>query len=555
MEQEKNTIAELLLHCEENGQAPKYIKEDDTYREERTSLFSQSKPVRTKPVKYNTNGEEIFVVSDLHIASGRNNIGVYKGTENFFADDSFLRFLEYAAKKAGGAILIINGDIFDFLRVTEFPGKEKKVRPTKKLKYFLKGQILKNIEPPEEVVNDEYNEWMNELDKIGIKKTRKELEKSISKREKKYGLGTDNYKTIYKLIKIRNGHPAFFKALGQWIKKGNKIIILKGNHDLELYWSAVRNYLRLIVAEEVLDENGNNDIEDILTKTVLPNIRFIDDSVEIDKVFYVEHGHRYDKFCMVLEDPVLNNSGQINIPFGSFFNRYLLNRIELFYPFLDNVRPSGNVLPMLLKENFPLGIKVLFHHIPLLIRILFTNFRYMRFMFHKVFWFVIAIIIPVGLFIYFNPTLIKIIQGDISKIEETGGITAIIFQQVKSLILLFFSYLLARIVSWFQLTEPSSLDKYAKERFKGTDYKIMTMGHTHNPGEYLFNDRQRFYNTGTWIPVIETSTADVREDKTYTFLHLIRDKNGNLIPANEGLLQRWNDDAGRPEVQVLVQRK
>jgi len=68
--------------------------------------------VRTKPVKYNSNGEDIFVVSDLHIASGRNNVGVYKGTENFFSDDSFYRFLEYATKKSDKAILIINGDIY-----------------------------------------------------------------------------------------------------------------------------------------------------------------------------------------------------------------------------------------------------------------------------------------------------------------------------------------------------------------------------------------------------------------------------------------------------------
>lgn len=551
MQQDHNSISEILLACEENGTAPKYFVNAKTYQEQKSSFFGQSLPVRTEPIIYNSNGEEIFVVSDLHVASGRNDVGVYKGTENFFADDSFYRFLEYARKKVKNAILVINGDIFDFLRVTEIPGKEKKIRPAKKFKYFFRGKILKNINPSEKEVNNEFEEWMNELEKLGIKKSREELEKSISKKEEKYGLKTDDYKTIYKLIKIRHGHPAFFNALSVWLEQGNKLIIVKGNHDLELYWPAVRNYLRIIIAEGI-----KNDIEDALIKTVLPNITFIDDSIEIDKDFYVEHGHRYDKFCLVLNEPVLKtNLAQINIPFGSFFNRYLLNRIELFYPFLDNVRPSGNILPMLLRENFPLGLKVLLHHIPFLIRIMFKNFRYVRFMFHKIFWFAMAILIPVGLFIYFNPNLIGIIEGGISKIEETGGITTIIFQLAKSLILLFFSYLLARIVSWFQLTEPSSLDNFAKERFEGTNYRIMTMGHTHNPGEYVFKENQRFYNTGTWIPVIETSTADVREDKTYTFLHLIRDESGKLHPANDGLLQRWNDDAGRSEPQILVQRK
>jgi hypothetical protein len=114
---------------------------------------------------------------------------------------------------------------------------------------------------------------------------------------------------------------------------------------------------------------------------------------------------------------------------------------------------------------------------------------------------------------------------------------------------------LSRIVGWFQLSEPDTLDRPAKKLMKGTNYRIATMGHTHNPGEYIFDDNKRFYNTGTWVPVIETSSADVREDKTYTFLHLIRDKDGKLQPSNEGLLQRWDDEAARAELQVLLERK
>ena len=561
MQQNYLTISELLLNCEENGTAPKYFVNEKTYQEQKSSFFGQPLPVRTEPVIYQSNGEEVFVVSDLHIASGRNSIGIYRGTENFFADDSFYRFLEYAdnVKKTTNTLLVINGDIFDFLRVTEYPGKSKKIRPVKKLKYLFKGQILRNPkEPPKEIIDDEYNKWMNELAKIGIIKTREDLENSISEKEKKFGLRTDDYKTIYKLVKIKRGHPDFFKALSIWMERGNKIIIVKGNHDLELYWPAVRNYLRLIIAEAIAEKNDKN-IEDVLKRNILPNITFIDDSVEIDKDFYIEHGHRYDKFCMVLDEPVLkNNPSQMNIPFGSFFNRYLLNRIELFFPFLDNVRPSGNVLPILMRENFALGIKVLLQHIPLLLRILLTNFRYVRFMFGKVFWFLLAILIPVGLVIFFNLPVIGSLMEGISKVQESGGIAAKVLEFAKSLILLIPSYLLSRLAAWFHLSEPSSLDKFAKLRLEGTNYKIITMGHTHNPGEYQFkinNDHKRFYNTGTWIPVIETSTAEVRQDKTYSFLHLIRDATGKLRPANNYLMQRWNDDAKRADLQVLVERK
>ncbi len=515
-------------------------------------------PTDEEKIKYSISPKEINYKYGLRTSE---NASVFQVDKIFEGHPEFYRFLEYAdgIKKTANALLVINGDIFDFLRVTEYPGKSKKIRPVKKIKYLLKGQILKNPkEPPKEIVDDEYDEWMNELEKIGIIKSREDLENSISEKEKKYGFGTDDFKTIYKLIKIKRGHPAFFKALSSWMELGNKIIIVKGNHDLELYWPAVRNYLRLIIAEGIVKESSKN-IEDVLRRNILPNITFIDDSVEIDKDFYVEHGHRYDKFCMVLNEPVLkNNPTQMNIPFGSFFNRYLINKIELFFPFLDNVRPSGNVLPILMRENFALGIKVFFQHIPLLIRILLTNFRYVRFMFNKVFWFLLAIFIPLGLVIYFNlPVITSLIEG-VSKVQESGGIGAKVLEFAINLILLIPSYFLSRLVAWFHLSEPSSLDKFAKLRLEGTNYKIITMGHTHNPGEYLFkinNDNKRFYNTGTWIPVIETSTAEVREDKTYTFLHLIRDASGKLKPANNNLLQRWNDDAARADLQVLVERK
>jgi hypothetical protein len=258
---------------------------------------------------------------------------------------------------------------------------------------------------------------------------------------------------------------------------------------------------------------------------------------------------------MILGNAALESSpDQINIPFGSFFNRYLINRIELYFPFLDKVRPSGNVLPILVRENFPLAMKVLFQHIPLLIRILFTNWRYVWFMYSSVFWIVFMLLAPFMLAFMIEPGMFIRLQQDISSIGSLQGIGKTILDQAENVGLLFLSYALSRLVGWFQLSEPSSLEKYAQIRFTGTAYRIMTMGHTHNPGSYLIDEKCLFYNTGTWIPVIENSTASVREDKTFTFLHLVRDEVDKLVPAG-GVLQRWDDDAGRAESQLLLQSK
>jgi UDP-2,3-diacylglucosamine pyrophosphatase LpxH len=553
-----NDIAKLFRDWEEDETDPKYVVDNDTYKAAKGKFFGQLRPARTKPVKYTSNSEEIFVVSDLHIASGKNYCGIYRGTENFFADESFKRFLEYAdkEKETDNAMLIINGDIFDFLRITHYPGKERKLRLSKWIKHPIRFWPRKKpTEASTKSTDEQFKEWSAELEKLGMNKSYEELKNTITPTEKKYGLGTEDFKTIYKIFLIKKGHPEFINALGKWLEQGNKLIIVKGNHDLELFWPEVRNYIRLVIAEDIQRRNGTSNLVEILENKVLPSITFIDDSIVIDNDFYVEHGHRYDKFCTVLENAFLDkNPKQINIPFGSFLNRYVINKIERFFPFIDNVRPTGNVLPMLMKANFPLGLKILFQHIPALFKMLIINFRYFWFMFNEVFWFLLAILTPVAIMIALYITPIKNFLVEFIGTIGAGGITSIVFDQLTNIFFLILSYLLARLVAWFQLSEPSSLDKFAKERFKGTDYKIMVMGHTHNPGQYCFNDGLMFYNCGTWIPIIETSSTEVRKDKTYTFLHLTRGKDGKLELAKNGL-RRWNDDAGRSDPQVLVQRK
>jgi UDP-2,3-diacylglucosamine pyrophosphatase LpxH len=564
MEPDYKEIAKSLIECEANGFAPSYIVSQDTYKE-KGRFYSRYKPGATTPVQFKSAGEEIFVVSDLHIASGRSPVGVYAGTENFFADDSFSRFLKHAGsnKKTKTAILIINGDVFDFLRVVEYPGRKRKARLSKRMKRWARLDPIKApTAPSESFIEAQFLEWKQVLEKIGIPKTMDEL-KNISRKEKIYGLKTHDYKSVWKLHLIQKGHAEFFDALAVWMQAGNKLIIVKGNHDTEWYWLAVRNYFRLVLAERVAGITKEG-VKQTLQNSVLPNITFIDDSVLIDEDFYIEHGHRYDKYTMILKSPTIS-AEELNIPFGSFFNRYVINRIELFLPYIDNVRPTGNILPILMRENFPLALKVLFQHLPFAIRVSFTfQGRYIWFMFKRVLVFVLPVVIPLALLVIMNfqglknAVLANALFVFVKKILDSISLDFLrtwILNTLQGFGLLFLSYVLARFISWLQLTEPDSLESFARERSKDNGYRILTMGHTHNPGEYLFWSSKHFYNTGTWIPVIETSNAEVREDKTYTFLHLERDANGKLVPANNGLLQRWNDEAGRPETQILVQRK
>ena len=81
-------------------------------------------------------------------------------------------------------------------------------------------------------------------------------------------------------------------------------------------------------------------LDTVLRTRVLPLVYFVDDSITFDGTFYIEHGHKLDKYTEIVGKPVLPNSVELNIPFGSFLNRYLLDRLELVYPFLDKYLPQ-----------------------------------------------------------------------------------------------------------------------------------------------------------------------------------------------------------------------
>jgi hypothetical protein len=84
---------------------------------------------------------------------------------------------------------VINGDVFDFLRVVEYPGKIRKARLSKRIKRFLRFNPLKPPVPPDaSAIEAQFREWQETLEKTGITKSIDEL-KNISKKEKEFVSG------------------------------------------------------------------------------------------------------------------------------------------------------------------------------------------------------------------------------------------------------------------------------------------------------------------------------------------------------------------------------
>jgi UDP-2,3-diacylglucosamine pyrophosphatase LpxH len=472
----------------------------------------------TPLVNINAKGNCIYVISDLHLAAGVNACGNYDGTENFYADNSFVRFLDHLQSKCitNKATLIINGDFIDFLRITNIP-----------------------------TTDEEFATWQNILTYTGIDKATVELRSSIVKKEITYGLKTNNYKSVWKLHVCIGGHINLFKRLAQWLSNGNDLVITKGNHDLEWVWKEVRVYLQYWLANNIAQQHQRT-LQEVIAATIIPQTLFVDDSMVIGGNIYIEHGHKFENTTSVKDEPLIPNKEELNLPLGSFFNRYLVNRLEQLYPYLDNIRPTQNILLVLFRERFPFAIKILFRYLWLMgllvqKRIFWLTLKYL-------FTFLLVIVLPVAI------TVFAVINGRPS--HPASGSNSFIIQQLlsvaKNLGFLFLSYIIARIMVMVKLQGPASFYPDAKNIFNSNPaLEVVTFGHTHNPEQ--FSEYGKWYfNTGTWTPVYESSSAEVRMDKTYTFLQIEPGEDGKYIPH---LLQRWNDDALRYEWLGLTDKK
>ena len=143
-------------------------------------------------------------------------------------------------------------------------------------------------------------------------------------------MGTSEVKTLWKLDKLIYGHYVLFTAIADFLAKGNELIILPGNHDIEWIIPAIQ-------------ESFKNQLSELFSppKDLQERIKFLpwfyyDPLLSV----FVEHGSQYDDINSF--DYLLcpyRRDGTIDLPAGSFFIRYLFNRVEEVYPFADNMKP------------------------------------------------------------------------------------------------------------------------------------------------------------------------------------------------------------------------
>lgn len=250
---------------------------------------------------------DLIVVSDLHLGRGFDPATKrYHRLEAFFYDEDFRAFCRWACRDAASRdvplTLVLNGDVFDLLR----------------------------IEP--ETVPDG------------------------SSAERHFGALLTPPVAARMIADVLAGHPAFVEALAEVLAAGQEVVLLCGNHDLELQWSQVQDEVRRTVAAALAQR----------APEALPRLRFEPRFYYEPGRIWIEHGCQYDpenafQFPLrrgLAESPAAVQVAERDMPLGNFFQRYLYNAFGSITFIVPSTRANYRYLRFLLLNQPRILVRV-----------------------------------------------------------------------------------------------------------------------------------------------------------------------------------------------------
>jgi len=251
---------------------------------------------------------DYLIISDLHLRGGYENRteGLYHFDEEFAG---FLRYYRLRRRAGRPWRLVIGGDFIEFLYVNDLPNPD--------------DRLLRHV--------------------------------SIGPSEALYGLGTEPAKARWKLdVILRSSHPQLLLALARFVAEGNEVVILRGNHDAEMFWPEVQDHFRRLVAEHHPADISYLDMK----RAVAERIRFAPWFWYEPGLLYVEHGCQYDAFCSFeyFMYPVVPTSPtRIENSISDLSIRYFANQIKLLDAFAtENIRSISEYVVWFFRGNLGL---------------------------------------------------------------------------------------------------------------------------------------------------------------------------------------------------------
>jgi UDP-2,3-diacylglucosamine pyrophosphatase LpxH len=496
------------------------------------------------------NAQNIFVISDLHLSEGISPITKHwNRLEDFTAHDAFVEFLdeklEVASKSKPQSWLIINGDFVDFLRILRVPDKND-LKSWRDALWDLTSAKLPHFK---ERVISEFDKFAYRWQKYILNPKCWQICPADLRSEKRFGLKTQDFKSVFRLLTVFEGHKAVFEALANWLKVGNNIAIISGNHDLEFNQTLVQACFCW-----KLEEIAKADSTDALNFS--DKLQFFARKIEIDDSIHIEHGQDFEWHTRTGGKWQLNahdKNQELRLPPGSLFNRYLVNKIELKVPNLNNVRPNGRVLLYLLKNHQWSFIKILWQLLKTVLRLM--NKSGARRLILLGIMKVGMVVLPLAYFI--RIFYAAYCSSDAFFVAVWKG--ANFLQHVIPFYVSFPIVALVTVVLYLLGKKHSpNFEKEITEHINkcitktGTKNKrIFIYGHTHKPDiQFWDKGKVEYINSGTWIPIFEYESGIVRKDLTKTFVELEKTATGW-----KAKLARWLPFHQKEAAVILVEQR
>jgi len=504
---------------------------------------------------------DYVILSDLHLAEGKKP-GTRQTSrfESFFFDRPFERLLlhlqELAEQRNHRWTLVFNGDMIDFLRVTSIPDP---------------------AHPPR-----------------GLP--------AITPTKQTYGLGSSAAESKWQLERVVEGHPVFFRALAKFLLEGHRVVILKGNHDVNWFWPEVR-YRFMELMETFLREIAARDRKtEARISGALDRLHFRSWSIYVKKLLYIEHGNQYDPtnafrnfMYPVLIDPESPvGRFELDFPFGSFFIRYFFNMIELRFPTAPYYRNISIFFYTIRRKHLYAFWHVVKNYFPYFFRTL-QKVQTRRGPRHReISEKNLGLVRKVG-----EEYGEKKIVEQIAKLQEApayenkldflmtilkrpakkfaaavGGLILLSFfwnilsewilgagqnLVIKTTLNVIFDYgfIVVGLVWLFLIlrptkegttyreVEPQVLREKAARIAEMLDVKYVSFGHSHIEDVWKVPRRDSWYfNTGTWTPLIDEENHVIRPEVQFPVL---------LVENGLARLTRWNNDVGELEELPIME--
>ena len=244
--------------------------------------------------------QRVIILSDTHIGSGP--------LDDFdsILQEHLCRFLDQWAKDPSAIEIVINGDFLEFVQASPWEGHELRSHTVAGLPLcFTQDQSL------------------TKLDAIVL------------------------------------AHSPVFDALGKFLaaKEENRLTILPGNHDADLFWPAVHTRLteRISGGKAGLRQQVIVHLEQVYRPASRPSL-------------WIEHGHQHDPCNSFFVDqtprwsaatpPIqTDKEGRERLLecVGTRFLLRYLNRLDRDYPFVDNIKPLSRFVTLFTASSFLSG--------------------------------------------------------------------------------------------------------------------------------------------------------------------------------------------------------